>query len=100
MEVVAGQLIPLHNDAPVGVLLVFGLAEPVDEERRGAMLRLGEAAAEHIQQARPDLEHQCMFRRILELDPGGIAVVEGSDHVLAMLTSHFGRSWSTTACRC
>jgi len=83
MEVVAGRLIPLHNDVPVGVLLVFGLAEPVVEDRRVAMLRLGEAAAEHIQQARPDLEHHCMFRRILELDPGGIAVVEGPDHVFS-----------------
>jgi len=83
LEVLAGQLIPLHNDVPVGVLLLFGLAEPVDEGRRVAMLRLGEAAAEHIQLARPDLEHHCMFRRILELDPGGIAVVEGPDHVFS-----------------
>jgi len=83
MMVVKGQLIPLHNDVPIGVLFMFGLAEPVDEGRRVAMLRLGEAAAEHIQRARPDLEHRCMFQRILELDPGGIAVVEGPDHVFS-----------------
>jgi len=83
LEVVAGQLIPLHKKVPVGVLLVSGLAAPVDEGRRVAMLRLGKAAAEHIQRARPDLEHHCIFRRILELDPGGIAVVEGPDHVFS-----------------
>src|SRR5439155_23105979 len=52
-------------------------------DERAQAQRVGLDSARCIQAARPDAGHYCLFRRIINVGPAGVAVVEGPDHVFS-----------------
>lgn len=83
-------VLPLYQNT----LIALFLAETDTRPTRTAE-QLGRTAANRIQQARPDIGHDCLFRSMVELDPGGIAVVEGEEHVCSYASRSFRRILSS-----
>jgi signal transduction histidine kinase len=82
-------LVPLVRDEPVGVLALEWPTASIDPPLAERAGELGSEAADRIQRARPDVGHHCLFRRMVEVDPGGMAVVEGPHHVFSYATPGF-----------
>jgi len=76
-------LVPAYGSGPVGVLVSSTPSKDPDPMLLDTARRLGREVGGEIEAARPDFDHDCLFRGILESDSGGIAVVEGRDHVFS-----------------
>jgi signal transduction histidine kinase len=81
-------LVPLWDNVPVGITAVIQ-DSPGRIAPNESMYTAARSAARRIRTARPDVDHACLFRDILDVDPGGIAVVEGADHVFSYATVAF-----------
>jgi signal transduction histidine kinase len=81
------SLFPLIDASPMGILAIAGTVD--DQTTTGEMLAMAREAAGLLTRARPDVDHNCLFRAILEVDHGGIAVVEGPEYLVSYATSAF-----------
>ncbi|GAC1321085.1 MAG: hypothetical protein NVS2B16_22270 [Chloroflexota bacterium] len=82
-------LLPLANETAVGVLIALTTHDLAASASQKTLTRLAREAAYRIVVARPDRAHDCLFRRVLEADPGGVAVVEGDDWVFSYASVGF-----------
>ncbi len=83
--------IPVVHSTEVGVVVASQdgteMADVLDSPE--SILGTARDAAQAVSHSRPDIDHTCPFRRILEVDPGGIAIVEGRDAVISYANTEF-----------
>lgn len=82
-------LIPLDDGTSVGVFVATATETVAATLATDTVRRAAREAAAAISLARPDRGHDCLFRRALESDPGGIAVVEGDEWVFSYASPIF-----------
>lgn len=82
-------LVPLPAPSSIGVLVVDHHGTELSPDERVQAQHVGAESGKRIQAARPEAGHYCLFRRIINVAPAGIAVVEGPDHLFSYAAPAF-----------